>query len=242
MLLNQPHRFAQRAVGQPSIVGINDIAALPVRFGSAVRSRRLFHPAGVLAEGTFERLAPQGEGLPVASGDVLGRVSKAIGLPGAVPDIAGLAWRMPSQSPSGALWDVLLASSPGGGVGRVALSPVTSWTNATFSSLMPFGFEGGVWWVRARLVTPIDSAGLGLDPIRNRIRSTGLDFDIEQAAGTGPFLPLARLSLRRVVPDRNAVAFDPVVNTAPGVALLPRWLTEFRRAAYRRSREGRDAE
>jgi hypothetical protein len=202
----------------------------------------LFHPVGVLAEGTLERLAAQGEGLPMASGEVLGRVSKGVGLPGAIPDIAGLAWRMPSQSSPHAPWDVLLASSLGGGVGRVTLSPVTSWTNATLSSLMPFGFDGGVWWVRARLVTPIDTAGLRLDTIRSRIRSTGLDFDIEQAAGTGPFLPLARLTLRHVVPDRNAVAFDPVLNTAPDVRLLPRWLTGFRRAAYRRSREGRDAE
>lgn len=202
----------------------------------------MFHPVGVLAEGALERLAPPGEGLPMASGDVLGRVSKGVGVPGALPDIAGLAWRMPSQTSPTAPWDVLLASSLGGGIGRVALAPVTSWTGATFSSLMPFRFDGGVWWVRAKLITPIDAAGLGLETIRNRIRSTGLEFDIEQAAGTGTFLRLGRLTLRHVVPDRNDVAFDPVLHSAPGVQLLPQWLTDFRRAAYRRSREGRDAD
>lgn len=241
MLLNPRYGFARRAGGQPVRVGFSDIAALPVRVGSAVRNRRVFHPVGVLAEGTLERLAPPAEGLPMASGDVLGRVSKGVGVPGALPDIAGLAWRMPSQSSAPTPWDVLLASSLGGGVGRVALSPVASWTGATFSSLMPFRFDDGIWWVRAKLVTPIDAAGIGLDTIRDRIRSTGLEFEIEQAAGTGTFLRLARLTLHHVTPDRNDVAFDPVLNTAPGVQLLPRWLTEFRRAAYRRSREGRDA-
>lgn len=222
-------------------MGFSDIAALPVRLGSAARSRRVFHPVGVLAEGTLQRLAPPGEGLPMASGDVLGRVSKGVGVPDALPDIAGLAWRMPSQS-SATPWDVLLASSFGGGVGRVALAPVTSWTGATFSSLMPFRFDDGVWWVRAKLITPIGAAGLGLDTIRNRIRSTGLEFEIEQAAGTGTFLRLARLTLRHLMPDRNEVAFDPVLHIAPGVQMLPGWLAGFRRAAYRRSREGRDAQ
>jgi hypothetical protein len=55
-------------------VQISDIAALPVRLGSAVRGRRLFHPVGVLAEGTLERLAATGEGLPLRSGDVIGRI------------------------------------------------------------------------------------------------------------------------------------------------------------------------
>lgn len=235
-------RFARRGWGQPERVEISDITALPVRLGSAVRNRRLFHPIGVLAEGRLERLAPAGEGLPLATGAVTGRVSKGAGLPGALPDIAGLAWRMPPQSPAATPWDVLLASSLGGGVGRVALSPVASWTGATFSSLMPFRFEGGVWWLRARLITPIDATGVALDTIRNGIRSTGLDFDIDQAAGTGGFLRLARLTLRNVIPDRNEVAFDPVLHTGPGVALSPGWLTGVRRAAYRRSRQGRDAE
>ena len=82
--------------GHPERVGISDIAALPVRLGAAARNRRLFHPVGVLAHGTLERVAAPQTGLPMASGEVIGRVSKAVGLPGGLPDIAGLAWRMPS--------------------------------------------------------------------------------------------------------------------------------------------------
>ena len=92
---------------------VSDIAALPVRLGAAVRRRRLFHPDGVLAEGTFERVAAPNEGLPMVSCDVIARVSKGIGLPSGFPDIAGVAWRMPPAQDlrSCTPWDVLLAST-----------------------------------------------------------------------------------------------------------------------------------
>ena len=172
----------------------------------------------------------------------MGRVSKGVGLPGALPDIAGVAWRMPPPLPPSIPWDVLLASTTGGALGRILLRPVTSWSGATFSTLMPLGFRGGVWWLRARLATLIEVPGLSLDTIADQIGRSGIDFDIEQAAGTGDFRPLARLSLREVVPPGRDLAFDPTLHSPPGVKLLPGWLTDFRRAAYRRSRQGRGAE
>ncbi|MBW8710255.1 MAG: phosphodiesterase, partial [Mycobacterium sp.] len=106
----------------------SDIATLPVRLGAALRHRRLFHPDGVLAEGVLERVAPPGEGLPMLSCDVVGRVSKGLGLRGALPDIAGLAWRMPPPQDlrSCMPWDVLLASSVA--PSRIILAPVRSWS------------------------------------------------------------------------------------------------------------------
>jgi hypothetical protein len=221
-------------------VKISDVLAVPVEVGAAVRHRRLFHPDGVLATGRIERVAPAGEGLPIVSSDVVVRVSKAAGLPGALPDVAGVAWRMPAQSPADRPWDVLLASA-GAGLTRVLLRPVTSWTGATFSSLMPLRADGKVWWLRARLVTELTAPGLSLAAIKDHLGRDTVDFDVEQAPGARPFQPLARLTLRKVTPPGEDVSFDPTLNTAPGVALLPGWLTDFRRAAYRRSREGRDA-
>jgi hypothetical protein len=219
-----------------------DIAALPIRLGAAVRRGRLFHPDGVLAEGMLERIAPAGEGLPMNSCDVIGRVSKGVGLPGALPDIAGLAWRIPPPQDlrSCTPWDVLLASTVA--KTRLLLGPVRSWSSATFSSLMPLRFHGGVWWVRARVATKIDEPGLSLDTIRNQIDTHGIDFDIEQASGTGLFTPLARLTLRNLDPSNDDIGFDPTLHSDDDVELVPRWLSDFRRAAYRRSREGRDAD
>lgn len=39
-------------------------------------------------------------GLPVASGEVIGRLSKGVGLPGGLADFAGPAWQMVPQSPA----------------------------------------------------------------------------------------------------------------------------------------------
>ena len=104
---------------------------------------------------------------------------------------------------------------------------------------MPLRYQGGVWWVRARLATVIDTPGLSLAAVADQISSSGIDFDIEQAAGTADFLPLARLTLRNVDPTCDGIAFDPALHSDPEVKLVSGWLGDVRRAAYRRSREGR---
>ena len=173
--------------------------------------------------------------------DVIGRVSKGLGSPGSLPDIAGLAWRIPPPPDlrSCVPWDVLLASTVAGS--RFIPAPARSWSSTTFSSIMPLRFGGGVWWVRARLATKIDEPGLSLDTIRNQIDSGEIDFDIEQAHGRRGFRPLARLTLRHLDPTNDDIGFDPVLHSDEDVRLVPGWLANFRRAAYRRSREGRDA-
>ena len=105
---------------------------------------------------------------------------------------------------------------------------------------MPLRFKGGMWWLRTRLVSDIETPGLSLDTIRDQIDSGGVEFDIEQASGTGGFLPLARLTLRHVDPSNDDIAFDPTLHSDPEVELIPRWLSHFRRVAYRRSRERRE--
>ena len=115
--------------GHPAGVKASDIVALPLQWGSAIRRRRVFHPVGVIAYGSLERLASPGEGLPIESSDVVGRVSKGIGLPGGLPDIIGLAIKIPPQPFAGTPWDILMASA-GSGCGvlsRFARRPVTSW-------------------------------------------------------------------------------------------------------------------
>ncbi len=218
---------------------ISDVASWPVEFGAAVRHRRLFHPSGVLARGSLERTAPSGRGLPLYSCDVVGRLSKGIGTPDSMPDIAGLAWRMPPQL-SGTPWDILLASTLAGN--RFVLWPANSWAGITFSSVMPLRFGGALWWLRARLTTEFDGAGLSLDSVNSQLERGGVAFDIEQSPATGEFEPLGRLSLRQRLPHGRDVSFDPALHTADEVRLAPDWLADVRRAAYRSSRIGRDAE
>src|SRR6185312_3392002 len=101
------------AIGHTTPVHVSDLAALPIKIGSAARGSRFFHPVGVLAEGILERTALDSDGLPMRYCDVIARVSKGIGVPGARPDVAGLAFRIPppQELRSCGPWDVLLAST-----------------------------------------------------------------------------------------------------------------------------------
>lgn len=218
----------------------SDVLAAPFEWGAALRGRKLFHPQGILSEGRLERVAPPGQGLPLASGPVTARMSRAVGLPGPLPDIGGLAWRMAAGDDDARPWDLLLASTVHGPLGRVLLRPITSWSNVVFSTLMPLRYADQAWWLRARIVTAIDDHGLGLDVLDRHIAGGGLELEVDQAPGTGEFQPLARLTLQRVVP--GDVSFDPVRHVPPEVRLIPEWLTGLRRTAYQRSRRGRDAE
>lgn len=222
----------------------SDIVTAPFQWVSALRHRRVFHPAGVLASGTIERLPGQGHGLPIDSCDVVARVSKGLGTPGALPDVVGLAWKMPAAAfpPTG--WDVLLASTGSGLLTRIGLRPVTSWSGVTLSSLMPLRYQQQIWWIRARLITEIAARGVSLDTIRSHLDDDGLVFAIEQACGTGSFELLGRLTLNRSLPadEDHDVVFDPTIHSAQDVGLAPGWLSGLRRSAYDRSREGRDVD
>nr|WP_041781677.1 hypothetical protein [Mycolicibacterium chubuense] len=219
---------------------LSDLTTLPLRAGAALRDKRFFHPTGVLCGGTVTRLAPEGEGLPLMSGDVVGRLSKGAGTPGALPDFAGLAWRMQGDADGAHPWDVLTVSSSS----RVLLRPVVSWPAAQYSTLMPLGYRGGVYWLRARMRSTV-VGGLSVEAIRDQIAGSPLEFVVEQAQGRGDFTTLATLTFdRELCGDEPGCdqPFDPTIRSGTEITLLPRWLTVFRRSAYRNSREGRGAE
>lgn len=225
-------------------MNLSDFASAPFRWGSALRQRRVFHPDGVLAEGLIERVAPAHSGLPVPSGGVVARVSKAVGMPGALPDVIGLALRIMPQADLNGGWDILLASAGSGLVGRtIGLRPVTSWTGHTMTSLVPLRYREINWWLRARIATRIDGVGVSLASVRDQLDRGEIEVELDQARGTSYFCPLARATLTGVFTPQlgKDVSFDPVRHTAAGVELYPRWLADLRARAYDRSREGRAA-
>jgi hypothetical protein len=224
-------------------VKASDIVAIPLEIGSAIRHRRVFHTLGVLAAGRIDRVAPPGRGLPIESTDIVGRLSKAVGIPGKLPDLIGLAWRMPPRDGAATPWDVLTVSAGAGSLTRFALRPTLSWTGTTLTTLMPLRRDDGWWWVSAEITTPLDG-GLSLEVLRRGIgRDGGVAADIRQAHGTGSFEPLARLTFTTVIPtdEDHDLSFDPARNSATGVELGPQWLTRLRERAYSRSRRGRHA-
>src|ERR1700738_4139981 len=127
-IANLTPSFLSMQNGNLPPVMFSDLVALPFKWGSALRGKKFFHPVGVVAQGSLKRIAPACQGLPIPSSNVIARLSKATGTPGALPDLIGLAIRVPSQHSRPAPWDVLLASGGSGAVTRaLALRPVTSW-------------------------------------------------------------------------------------------------------------------
>lgn len=231
--------------GNPPPVNVFDLVALPFQWGSAIWGKRIFHPSGVLARGFIERIAPAGQGLPIPSSEIVARVSKASGTPGALPDFVGLAFRLTPPEPAGKPWDILLVSAGSGVLSRaVALRPTASWNGQTLTTLMPLHYQNHNWWLRARTPSDIDGLGLSLANVRNRLERGNIEIALDQACGRGHFTPVGHLTLTAVVDDEQHrdVSFDPVVNTAPGLSLHPRWLADLRARAYRQSRDGRDAD
>lgn len=226
-------------------MNVLELVAVPFEWGSALRGKRFFHPTGVLAEGHIERVAPAAQGLPIPSSDIVARVSKATGTPGALPDFIGLALRLPTPQAADKPWDILLVSSGSGVLSRaLALRPATSWNGQTLTTLMPLHYQGNNWWLRAQTSSEIGGPGLSLDSVRSTLERSNIEVTLDQACGSGDFTPVARITLTTALdPERDHdVSFDPVLNTAPGLSLHPRWLADLRARAYRHSRDGRDAE
>lgn len=225
-------------------MNVFELVALPFQWGSAIRGKRFFHPIGVLAQGYIERVAPPAQGLPIGSSEIVARLSKATGTPGALPDFIGLAFRLPTPQPADKPWDILLVSSGSRVLSRaLALRPATSWNGQTLTTLMPLHYQNNNWWLRARTSRETGGPGLTLDAVRSKLERSNIEVTLDQACGSGDFTPLARITLTTALDpehDRD-VSFDPVLNTAPGLSLHPRWLADLRARAYRHSRDGRDA-
>lgn len=222
-------------------MNVSDLVALPFQWGSAVRRKRFFHPLGVVATGSLQRVAPKGEGLPIPTSHVVARFSKAAGTPARLPDFIGLALRVGSGVGP---WDILLVSAGSGVVTRaVVLRPVSSWSGHDMTTLMPLSYEGKTWWLRSRIDTGSNGGGLSLEDIGQAIENGGVDVALDQACGSSDFRPLGRLSLTKLIELQAGqdVSFDPVLNTAPGVKLYPGWLADLRASAYSHSRGGREA-
>ncbi|MFI9008043.1 hypothetical protein ACIGNX_12500 [Actinosynnema sp. NPDC053489] len=185
------------------------------------RDAKAFHPRGRWFEGTLTTTFDPALPLPVGEVEVCGRLSKGVGTPGGLPDVLGLAFRLPGP------WDVLLSTC----AAVVLPRPARTWTSARYGSVTPFRHGGRLVWLAA---VPDRSS---------RVRSAALA-DLPAELGftleVGPsWRPVGRLVARPLDVDRDLPALDPVRNRPPDVDLAPAFLARARERAYRGSRRGR---
>ena len=197
---------------------------------SRLRGRRAMHPTGVLLSAVLS--VPDDARLPEAwraldGTQGIARLSKAIGLPGRVPDVLGIALRFGSQD---LLLATVLARAP---VLQHMLAPAAAFNRATFSSLLAHRAGSGIGIIRGRVHGQLPPAAGQLDAIS---LAQGLTLTLEVAGLAGGARPVGSVLLGHVLEDAPApsVRFDP---WRAGAGLGPVGpVQRLRAAAYAASR------
>lgn len=202
-----------------------------------LRQGRVFHPDGVLLDGELRSARS-----PFTPGDhaVIARLSKGAGTPGGIPDILGLAFRV--YSGPGQPWDITLASSGSGAVGRMVLLPSGGWSGTTFSSLLPYRAGGQWFWMIAEADENQPSGTTDPAAAARQADTTTLRFRLYTAAPGLRKRTVGDLVLRESHGDAQEPSFDPMLNVPQGIHLSPSWVGKVRELTYIGSRSGRKAD
>jgi hypothetical protein len=184
-------------------------------------SAKPLHPRGEVVVGRLQRhgvASPTGvDWLDRAGEDeVLVRRSRAVGLPAPVPDVHGLALRVPVGE--GAYGDLLLASTGWGRVGRFVLTASRDPGRRPLTTLLPYRSPVGPLLVGARVLGPEQ-------------------LELACAVGAGEWEVFAMLGLEPLAAD-PIVSFDPISNRIPGLEQYA-WVRRLREPAYAVARGSR---
>jgi hypothetical protein len=197
------------------------VLAAATRGVAALRpARKPLHPDGDVVRGRIYR---RGSDLPTGvawldepgEDDVVVRRSRAIGLPSSVPDIHGLAVRVPTSGGDG---DLLFATTGFGRITRFVLTASRHPRSRPLTTLLPYDTDSG----------PLLLAAEGLEP-----RS----YDLSWARPSGEWHLFGVLLLSTTRSDTE-ISFDPVQRQIPGLRQYPS-VRRLRAPAYIRARRSR---
>jgi hypothetical protein len=182
------------------------------------------HPDGSVVPGTLRRLGDQvrtgAQWLDDAGQDeVLVRRSGALGLASPLPDVVGLAVRVPVDG--GGYGDLLFASTGLGRMTRFTLTPTRSPHRRPLTTLLPYRTPAG----------PVILSAVARDE---------QTFDLAWAVGTGSWHRFAELWVHGDMVDEGdlSTSFDPVRNIVPGLENYD-WVRRLREPAYATARSSR---
>ncbi len=213
-------------------------AAVPLGTLARRRPGKPMHPRGAVLGAVVVRTGAVPDwGVPWLTGPAreaaVVRLSRGAGLPAPLPDLLGLAVRLPDGDRP---VDLLLSTTGRGRWTRFVPVPRVD-AAAAYSSIMGYRSAAGTLRLAAVPETP---ARIPSDPGPLAADAPGTAFTLLVARGaTGEWVPFGRLELGapagEVDPD---VRFDAVRNPPPGlVADGP--MARFRAPAYAAAREGR---
>ena len=203
---------------------------------SRLRGGHVFHPSGnmyvatlTIDRGDFLRGAARNR-----TYEVVARFSRALSLPGGLPDILGIALHVPTEE---GLVDLLFATT-GRRVGaRHVLLPRRSFTSGAYTTLMPYAVRGrtallGLFPQGHRRVSA------RLDRLDEAVAAAPLSFRLASAPLLGRWRPHGTLRVHTLWTGEDLGAFDPELHNVPELHPTGPFQT-FRREAYRGSRRAR---
>jgi len=219
-------KLTQRtATGAASLGGAGLAGA--ARAIAAVRpAAKPLHPKGDLVGGELVRSGTErgaATGVPwldeAGRDQVMVRLSRAMGLPQVLPDIHGLAMRVPLGCDRHG--DLLFATTGTGRWTRFLLAP--GWkVQRPMTTLLPYRTPAG--------------------PVLLAIRAVAEDrYELALAVGRGEWSRFGELALSGATGPDPTISFDPVRNPLPGLEIYE-WVARLREPAYltaRRTRPGR---
>ncbi|SFF57306.1 phosphodiesterase [Blastococcus tunisiensis] len=214
------------------------VVAVPLGAVARWRGGKPMHPRGVVLDAVLER---HGSTVPwgvpwlddPATEAALVRLSRGAGLPAPLPDLLGLAVRVPGGTEP---VDLLLSTTGSGPLTRM-LPVLRRDGAAVHSSIMGYRSAAGTLRLAA-----FPEAGQLLSeprPLADEVARRDRCFTLAAARGGGSWQPFARLRLTAPRPPLDPdVAFDAVRHPPPG--LVPDGpLAGFRAPAYARARAAR---
>ena len=186
---------------------------------SALRpAAKPLHPSGVTLTGRIHRHGSEPlAGVPwldePGEDDVLVRLSRAVGLPAAFPDIHGMAIRVLTDHGDA---DLLLASTGWGRLTRFVLTASRNPSSRPMTTLLPYRTKTGPLLVGARAMGPHS-------------------YTLAWAIRGGPWQTFGVLILTRRPAADQDISFDPVRHQLPGLEQYPA-VARVREPSYHRAR------
>jgi hypothetical protein len=182
------------------------------------------HPAGVTLTGRIHRHGSEPlAGVPwldePGEDDVVVRLSRAVGLPAALPDIHGLAIRLRADEGDA---DLLLASTGWGRFSRFVLTASRDPSARPMTTLLPYRTQAGPLLIGARAMGPHSHT-------------------LAWAVRGGAWQTFGVLILSGETAADQDISFDPVRHQLPGLEQYPA-LVRLREPAYTRARASSDRE
>jgi len=195
------------------------LAAVTAGLASVRAAAKPLHPEGRLYAGRLLRTGTATlVGVPwldePGEDDAIVRISRAIGLPDALPDFQGLAIRVRDRAGDA---DLLFAS--------------TGWDPVTRHVLLPR-------WAQGRPQTTLLPYRTAAGPVVLGARGDDAGFDLWWAPVGKGWRTLGRLELGERLDIPTAVSFDPVKHQPPGLDQY-RWVEQLRERAYATARSRR---